>query len=104
MLPFSHSGMGRVLPRQGRVPRVGRHVAVAVGPPIPMHDLAARCGQGDVEQQRCVWREVTDRIAAALVALEARLPPNVAQPPRRRGRDDAGKASEGALPVTAGES
>ena len=43
MLPLYHSGMGHVLPKHGRVPRVGQRVAVLVGEPVPLDDLAPRC-------------------------------------------------------------
>ena len=43
MLPLYHSGMGNVLPKHGRVPRAGQRVAVLVGEPVPLDDLAPRC-------------------------------------------------------------
>ena len=43
MLPLYHSGMGHVLPKHGRVPRVGQRVTVLVGEPVPLDDLAPRC-------------------------------------------------------------
>jgi len=43
VLPFYHSGMGRVLPRHGRVPRAGQAVVALVGEPVPLGDLAPRC-------------------------------------------------------------
>lgn len=99
MLPFYHSGMGRVLPRGGRVPRVGRRVSVVVGRPIELTDLAARCvAKG--EDKKCVWQEVTERIAVALRELEAQVPPNEDQSrmKRRRGKEESKAGGEGALP------
>ncbi len=43
MLPFYHSGMGRVLPKHGRVPRAGQRVVVTLGEPVPLDDLAPGC-------------------------------------------------------------
>ena len=42
VLPFYHSGMGRVLPRHGRLPRAGHSVAVVVGQPVDLADLTCR--------------------------------------------------------------
>ena len=34
IVPFYHSGMARIMPEHGRIPRVGQTVAVTVGEPI----------------------------------------------------------------------
>jgi len=46
ILPFYHSGMARVMPEHGRVPRVGQTVAVTVGEPIDVSDLTCQCSEG----------------------------------------------------------
>jgi monolysocardiolipin acyltransferase len=79
VLPFYHSGMGDVMPRGGRIPRGKREIHVAVGTPVELNDLAVRCGVGDEQAQRCVWKEIGERIGEALRALEKQLPPNPAQ-------------------------
>ena len=43
MLPFYHSGMGRILPKGSVVPRVGHTVHVTVGDPIELQDLTEKC-------------------------------------------------------------
>jgi monolysocardiolipin acyltransferase len=100
VLPFYHSGMGRVMPRRGRIPRAGHDIHVAVGEPVYLEDLAARCGK-EGEDQRCVWGEVAGRIAVALRELEARVPPNWDQVPGREAEEMA-RRSEGAMPNGSG--
>ncbi|KAK9831538.1 hypothetical protein WJX81_006941 [Elliptochloris bilobata] len=75
VLPFYHSGMGRVLPKHGRVPRAGQRVAVLLGDPVPLDDLAPRCLGPDVALPQ-VWREIAQRVCEALADLESRSPPN----------------------------
>ena len=43
VLPFYHSGMAAVMPEHGRIPRVGKHVTVTVGEPVPVSDLTCGC-------------------------------------------------------------
>ncbi len=52
VLPFYHSGMGRVMPEHGRIPRVGRQVDIIIGEPLEVSDLACRCGQPGVDQKQ----------------------------------------------------
>lgn len=52
ILPFYHSGMGRVMPEHGRIPRVGQSVEITVGNPLDVSDLACRCGQPGVNQKQ----------------------------------------------------
>lgn len=60
ILPFYHSGMGRVMPEHGRIPRVGREVDITVGQPLDMSDLTCRCGQPGLDQKQArqltTWR------------------------------------------------
>lgn len=99
VLPFYHSGMGRVLPKGGRLPRAGKHVSIYVGDEIPMEDLAQRCRNAqNVEDQKCVWQDVVARIADALRSLEARGPANPDQTHYRTRKVLRG-GLEGALPV-----
>ena len=51
IIPFYHSGMARVMPEHGRVPRVGQTVAVTVGDPIDVSDLTCNCSEGSTEVQ-----------------------------------------------------
>lgn len=82
VLPWYHSGMGDIMPRGARVPRIGHSVHVVVGEPLELDDVLCRCGEhGD---QETVWRELTERIGKALLALEAKSPPNTNQEQRRR--------------------
>lgn len=88
--------MGNILPRQGRLPSAGHSVEVVVGSPVPLNDLAIRCtAQG--EDKKCVWQEVTERIAVALRELEKRAPANPDQVPASHAAEGA-RRSEGALP------
>ena len=43
IVPFYHSGMARIMPEHGRIPRVGQTVAVTVGEPIDVSDLTCQC-------------------------------------------------------------
>lgn len=52
VVPFYHSGMGRVMPEHGRIPRVGRQVDITIGVPMDVSDLACRCGQPGVDQKQ----------------------------------------------------
>lgn len=52
ILPFYHSGMGRVMPEHGRIPRVGRQVDITVGQPLDVSDLTCRCGQPGTDQKQ----------------------------------------------------
>ena len=101
VLPFYHSGMGRILPRKGRVPRAGQEVKVAVGEPIEMKDLALRC-RNESEDQTCVWKDVAARVGMALKELETRVPPNLDQVPGKEAAENRRK-SEGAMPNSGGE-
>ncbi|CAL8463510.1 g3044 [Coccomyxa elongata] len=78
VLPFYHSGMGRVMPEHGRIPRVGRQVDITVGEPMDVSDLACRCGQPGVDQKQ-VWKDITERICHGLQELEETSPPNANQ-------------------------
>jgi monolysocardiolipin acyltransferase len=101
VLPFYHSGMGRVMPRRARVPRVGNDIDVIVGDTINMDDLAARCGK-EREDQKCVWKDIASRVAEALRELEKRAPrPNIDQVPGRE-EVEMQRHSEGALPEAVG--
>ena len=54
VLPFYHSGMGRVLPKGSVVPRAGHDVHVEIGDPVDLTDVLHRCnckGQ-DLEKVR----------------------------------------------------
>jgi hypothetical protein len=102
VLPFYHSGMARVMPRKGRLPRAGHAVHVVVGDPVELSDLVAACSAADGEARRCAWRDIAERIAAALAALEAAAPRNPDQVPTRHGAE-AARRPEGALPAVEGE-
>jgi hypothetical protein len=43
LLPFVHSGMGRVMPYRAKVPGVGHTVHVAIGEPIDLSHITCRC-------------------------------------------------------------
>ncbi len=49
IVPFYHSGMARIMPEHGRIPRVGQTVAVTVGDPIDVSDLTCHCSEGGSE-------------------------------------------------------
>ncbi len=51
ILPFYHSGMARIMPEHGRIPRVGNQITVTVGEPVDMSDLTCRCGRKGAAQQ-----------------------------------------------------
>ena len=46
IVPFYHSGMARIMPEHGRIPRVGQTVAITVGEPIDVSDLTCQCHEG----------------------------------------------------------
>lgn len=48
-MPFYHSGMARVMPEHGRLPRVGQTVAVTVGEPVDVSDLTCQCREGNTK-------------------------------------------------------
>ena len=49
IIPFYHSGMARIMPEHGRIPRVGQTVAVTVGDPIDVSDLTCHCREGSTK-------------------------------------------------------
>ncbi|MEW5309698.1 MAG: hypothetical protein WDW38_001563 [Sanguina aurantia] len=75
VLPFYHSGMGRVLPLQAKVPSVGHSVEVLVGEPMDLSSLTCNCGKAGMDQQQ-VWKDITTAMFAALQQLEKGAPPN----------------------------
>ena len=89
LLPLFHSGMGDVMPRGARVPRVGKRVTVVAGKEVGLADLVPGCAARD---PRPAWAAIAARVEAALVELEAEAPPNADQrrpgdaPPRARRR------------------
>ena len=52
IVPFYHSGMARIMPEHGRIPRVGQTVAVTVGEPIDVSDLTCQCHEAGNTQVR----------------------------------------------------
>ncbi|CAK0739091.1 hypothetical protein CVIRNUC_001135 [Coccomyxa viridis] len=81
IVPFYHSGMARIMPEHGRIPRVGQTVAVTVGEPIDVSDLTCQCHEAGNTQ---VWKELTERICSKLHALEEAAPPNPDQQSERQ--------------------
>ena len=73
ILPFHHAGMGAVMPRGARVPRVGQRVTVTVGEEIDVSDLARGCSAPDPSP---TWAAIAARVETALKRLEAASPPN----------------------------
>ncbi len=53
MLPFFHSGMGRVMRFKAMVPRVGHTVDVVVGEPVDLSHITCRCGKKGVCADMC---------------------------------------------------
>ena len=51
VLPFYHSGMGRVLPKHKWVPRVGQSVTVAIGQPVNLDTELAKCNCKEYDQE-----------------------------------------------------
>ena len=101
VLPFYHSNMGTVMPRGSRVPHVGKTVTVAVGEPLDLNDMATKCGKGSLDEQQCVWKEITERIKIALKELEKQVPPNPSQEQRKKRilRTPKQPTEEGAFPT-----
>ncbi len=52
ILPFFHSGMGRVLPKGSVRPRLGNVVTVLVGEPLDLSDITCNCNRNGVDQQQ----------------------------------------------------
>jgi len=75
VLPFYHSGMGRILPKHCVLPRVGHTVHVSVGEPLDLAEVTSRCNCEQYEQSE-VWTAITQKIAEALADLERRSVPN----------------------------
>ena len=132
VLPFYHSGMGRIMPKGGRIPRAGNRVSVLVGAPVELSDLTCRCHRKGEDQRAVrngetgvgedpdplrpaptcllnsplttpcppplqVWKDITARVSAALLALEAASPKNWDQVAGHEAEELA-RRSEGALP------
>ena len=73
---------------------------VVIGQPLDLRDVTCRCNR-EGEDQRQVWRDITQRVQAALAALEEVAPPNVDQVVggRQAHRDEAERRDESALPA-----
>ncbi|GBG00037.1 phosphate acyltransferase [Raphidocelis subcapitata] len=84
VLPYLHSGMGRVVPYLSALPRAGNEVAVVVGEPLDLSAVTCRCNQPGEEQTE-VWRDIAAVLREALLQLEARAPPNPNQLEERPG-------------------
>ena len=54
MLPFYHSGMGRILPKHCVLPRAGNTVHVTVGEPIDLKELTSRCNCEQYKQSEVI--------------------------------------------------
>ena len=50
MLPFYHSGMGRILPKGAVIPRSGQTVHVTFGEPVELRDLTKKCNCSSFQQ------------------------------------------------------
>lgn len=89
VLPFYHSGMGRILPKGCVLPRVGYTVKVTVGQPIDLTELSSRCNCEQYKQSD-VWSAITQKVSEALIELERESVPNWDQtrnqPTERRER------------------
>eukprot|EP00877_Chromochloris_zofingiensis_P009947 jgi/Chrzof1/5205/Cz15g16090.t1 len=75
ILPFYHSGMGRVMPYRSMLPRIGHTVHVVVGEPVDLSHVTCRCNQPGQDQQQ-VWRDIAAAMRDALQDLEPKVPPN----------------------------
>ncbi|GBF99938.1 hypothetical protein Rsub_12631 [Raphidocelis subcapitata] len=83
VVPIVHSGMQEVMPRGALVPRIGKAVRVAVGPPVEVADLlAAAQAQGWAEDE--LYQAVAARVGLSMQRLKARL-------------DGAGELASGAV-------
>ncbi len=89
VLPWYHSGMGDVMPKGSRVPRVGHTVTVTVGEPLHLDHLLCRCNDAKYEQQG-VWKELTECIGRALRELEEQSPRNTDQSALKKKREGEG--------------
>jgi hypothetical protein len=78
MAGFAFAGMGSVMPYKSMWPRWGHNVFVTFGDPIPLDDLTCKCGQSGVNQEE-LWRQITQRVHAALHDLEVRSVTNTDQ-------------------------
>ena len=73
VLPFYHSGMGDIMPRRARIPRVGKEVTITIGRPLDLRHITCRC-QGPKPEE--AWSQITAEIELALKELEKQVPPN----------------------------
>lgn len=91
LLPFYHSGMGEVMPRGARVPRVfsGKKVTVVVGDEVDVSDLSPGCSSPDPAVREATWAAIAERLRAALARLEAQAPRNRDQRSEREKARDA---------------
>lgn len=78
VLPLYHSGMGDVMPKYARLPRIGKQVTVIVGEPVELSDVTCNCNRDGIDQRQ-VWKEITERVGHALKVLEEQAPPNTNQ-------------------------
>lgn len=77
-MPFYHSGMPTIQPKNSTLAGVGHRLHIAVGEPLEMTDLICNCGNPSNDQQQ-VWIAITARIQKALQTLESECPPNASQ-------------------------
>jgi len=80
VVPFYHSGMGRILPMGKVMFRLGNDLKVTVGEPLDLSAISCRCNQPGEDQGK-VWEDLTQVMYRSLKALEDRSPPNINQIP-----------------------
>jgi monolysocardiolipin acyltransferase len=73
VVPIAHAGMEQVLPRGGRVPRVGKTVKVAVGEPVDVSGLTCGCDSSDPEERERAWRDIAAALRGALSELQGTI-------------------------------
>jgi monolysocardiolipin acyltransferase len=70
VVPLAHSGMQKVLPRGGRVPRAGQRVRVAVGEPLDLSPWTCLCEHADAGERERAWRGIVGAMRAAMSDLQ----------------------------------
>ena len=82
VLPFFHTGMGRVLPKTKQVPRWGNEISITVGQPLDLADQLAACRAAQDREARTAVRSSFCRMPAG-----CRLLPRGPRASRGHGSD-----------------
>lgn len=72
VVPFVHAGIENVMPRGAVLPRVGQHLRVIIGEPVPVADLL-EAAHSEAWSEAALTAAITARVSSSLHALKAQL-------------------------------